>query len=150
MIEMVLHEVYEVQFSHHMNRTIVVVLKAQEQNRYVPICNDFNHAHSLVDHLRGEVPERSSEPKLQDEAIAEYLRINRSHGGSFNVFIRFREDDETKEWELGVHGITVALERNLPIYVDEDLLDELGVDEPTDFNQAIKSVQPLDRSKRED
>lgn len=150
MIEMVLHEVYVVQFSHHMSQAIVVVLKAQEQNRYLPICNDFNHAHSLVDHLRGEVQENSSKPKLEEDAVAEYLRIERSHGGPFNVFIRFREDDETKEWELGVHGITVALERNLPIYVDEDFLDELGVNEPTDFNQTIKSVQPLDRSKRDD
>ena len=157
MIEMILHEVYVLQYSHQAHQTLFVVLKAKELNRYLPMHFAFNYARKLVEQLRGESwGQAFCLPKgTEDEAYVECFEFKRC-GESFNIFMKFREgkmderDRGIQNEKTGAVGIAQALKYNLPIYMNQDLLDEFGVDEPTDFNQTLKSVELLDRSKRED
>lgn len=132
LIEMVVESVRV----HMLSSQHVVILKESEHNRYLPIWIGASEANAIAMRLQGMSAER---PLTHDLLVSVVGALNSSVSrivvthvieGTFHarVYLETAAGEETEVDSRTSDAIGVAVRTGSPIYVDERVLDEAGVE----------------------
>ena len=138
LIEMVVESVRV----HMLSSQHVVILKESERDRYLPIWIGPAEANAIAMRLQGLTAER---PLTHDLLVgilgtlsSSVSRVVVTHvvDGTFHarLYIETSSGDETEVDSRTSDAIAVAVRTGSPIYVDERVLDEAGVEPDRDEN----------------
>ncbi len=132
LIEMVVESVRV----HMLSSQHVVILKESERDRYLPIWIGQSEANAIAMRLQGLSAERPLTHDLLVSIVAAVgatiSRVVVTHviDGTFHarVYVETATGDETEVDSRTSDAIGVAVRSGSPIYVDERVLDEAGVE----------------------
>jgi bifunctional DNase/RNase len=132
LIEMVVESVRV----HMLSSQHVVILKESERDRYLPIWIGQSEANAIAMRLQGLSAERPLTHDLLVSVVAavgaSISRVVVTHviEGTFHarVYVETSGGDETEVDSRTSDAIGVAVRTGSPIYVDERVLDEAGVE----------------------
>ena len=132
LIEMVVESVRV----HMLSSQHVVILKESERDRYLPIWIGQSEANAIAMRLQGLSAERPLTHDLLVSVVAavgaSISRVVVTHviDGTFHarVYVETATGDETEVDSRTSDAIGVAVRSGSPIYVDERVLDEAGVE----------------------
>src|SRR5688572_9971307 len=132
LIEMVVESVRV----HMLSSQHVVILKESERDRYLPIWIGPSEANAIAMKLQGLSAERPLTHDLLVSAVAalgsSVSRVVVTHvtDGTFHarMYLETAAGDETEVDSRTSDAIGVAVRTGSPIYVDERVLDEAGVE----------------------
>ena len=132
LIEMVVESVRV----HMLSSQHVVILKESERDRYLPIWIGQSEANAIAMRLQGLSAERQLTHDLLVSSIAalgsSVSRVVVTHvtDGTFHarMYLETAAGDETEVDSRTSDAIGVAVRTGSPIYVDERVLDEAGVE----------------------
>ena len=132
LIEMVVESVRV----HMLSSQHVVILKESERDRYLPIWIGQSEANAIAMRLQGLSAERPLTHDLLVSIVAavgaSVSRVVVTHviDGTFHarVYVETASGDETEVDSRTSDAIGVAVRSGSPIYVDERVLDEAGVE----------------------
>jgi uncharacterized protein len=132
LIEMVVESVRV----HMLSSQHVVILKESERDRYLPIWIGQSEANAIAMRLQGLSAERPLTHDLLVSSIAalgsSVSRVVVTHvtDGTFHarMYLETAAGDETEVDSRTSDAIGVAVRTGSPIYVDERVLDEAGVE----------------------
>ena len=132
LIEMVVESVRV----HMLSSQHVVILKESERDRYLPIWIGQSEANAIAMRLQGLSAERPLTHDLLVSVVAavgaSISRVVVTHviEGTFHarVYVETPGGDETEVDSRTSDAIGVAVRTGSPIYVDERVLDEAGVE----------------------
>jgi bifunctional DNase/RNase len=121
---------------HMLSSQHVVILKESERDRYLPIWIGQSEANAIAMRLQGLSAERPLTHDLLVAAVsglgASVSRVVVTHvtEGTFHarVYLETSAGDETDVDSRTSDAIAVAVRTGSPIYVDERVLDEAGVE----------------------
>ena len=121
---------------HMLSSQHVVILKESERDRYLPIWIGQSEANAIAMRLQGLSAERPLTHDLLVSAIAalgsSVSRVVVTHvtEGTFHarMYLETSAGDETEVDSRTSDAIGVAVRTGSPIYVDERVLDEAGVE----------------------
>lgn len=144
MIEVKVHSVYSVRMSNQDESAFVIVLKVLEQESYLPIYTNHQITKLAATVLSGELPlwMRDEEKARGIREVLEHVRIGAAHS-SIRILNRMFEGGVWHDESGGSSSLLQALLYGIPIFVEEEVLDELGVPEPSMLSQNIKSSAPF-------
>ncbi len=132
LIEMVVESVRV----HMLSSQHVVILKESERDRYLPIWIGSSEANAIAMRLQGLSAERPLTHDLLvnvlDSLASKISRVVVTHvvEGTFHarVYLETASGDETEVDSRTSDAIAVAVRTGSPIYADERVLDEAGVE----------------------
>ena len=132
LIEMVVESVRV----HMLSSQHVVILKESERDRYLPIWIGQSEANAIAMRLQGLSAERPLTHDLLVSVVAaigaSISRVVVTHviEGTFHarVYVESSAGDETEVDSRTSDAIGIAVRTGSPIYVDERVLDEAGVE----------------------
>ncbi len=132
LIEMVVESVRV----HMLSSQHVVILKQSERDRYLPIWIGPSEANAIAMRLQGLSAERPLTHDLLVSVLAalgaSISRVVVTHviEGTFHarLYLENASGDESEVDSRTSDAIAVAVRTGLPIYVDERVLDEAGVE----------------------
>ena len=132
LIEMVVESVRV----HMLSSQHVVILKESERDRYLPIWIGQSEANAIAMRLQGLSAERPLTHDLLVSIVAAVgatiSRVVVTHviDGTFHarVYVETATGDETEVDSRTSDAIGIAVRSGSPIYVDERVLDEAGVE----------------------
>jgi hypothetical protein len=132
LIEMVVESVRV----HMLSSQHVVILKESERDRYLPIWIGSSEANAIAMRLQGLSAERPLTHDLLVSVLgslgASLSRVVVTHvvDGTFHarLYLENASGDETEVDSRTSDAIAVAVRTGSPIYVDERVLDEAGVE----------------------
>ncbi|MGH2445402.1 MAG: bifunctional nuclease family protein [Candidatus Limnocylindria bacterium] len=132
LIEMVVESVRV----HMLSSQHVVILKESERDRYLPIWIGTSEANAIAMRLQGLSAERPLTPDLlvsiMSALSATLSRVVVTHvtEGTFHarLYVETPSGEETEIDSRTSDAIAVAVRTGSPIYVDERVLDEAGVE----------------------
>src|SRR6187549_891856 len=135
---------------HMLSSQHVVILKQSERDRYLPIWIGPSEANAIAMRLQGLSAERPLTHDLLVSVLAglgaSISRVVVTHviDGTFHarLYLENASGDESEVDSRTSDAIAVAVRTGSPIYVDERVLDEAGV-EP----EAIVEGQPVDEER---
>jgi uncharacterized protein len=135
---------------HMLSSQHVVILKESERDRYLPIWIGPSEANAIAMRLQGISAER---PLTHDRMVAVVSALGSSISrvvvthvieGTFHarLYVETSSGDETEIDSRTSDAIAVAVRTGSPIYADERVLDEAGV-EP----DATEEGEPVDEER---
>ncbi len=132
LIEMVVESVRV----HMLSSQHVVILKESERDRYLPIWIGSSEANAIAMRLQGLSAERPLTHDLMVSVLgalgARITRVVVTHvtEGTFHarIYLENASGDESEVDSRTSDAIAVAVRLGSPIYVDERVLDEAGVE----------------------
>jgi len=135
---------------HMLSSQHVVILKESERDRYLPIWIGPSEANAIAMRLQGISAERPLTHDLMVSIVAalgsSISRVVVTHviEGTFHarLYVESASGDETEIDSRTSDAIAVAVRTGSPIYADERVLDEAGV-EP----EAIVEGEPVDEER---
>jgi RNA polymerase sigma-70 factor (ECF subfamily) len=111
----------------------VVVLKAQDHERYLPLFMHASDAHAIARPLRGMQPCRPLTHDLMTQIIerlghrVKSVGICAVHGGSYYATLRIAADGGEEQFDCRPSdGIALAIRLNVPIVIAPELLERWG------------------------
>jgi bifunctional DNase/RNase len=121
---------------HMLSSQHVVILKEQERDRYLPIWIGPSEANAIAMRLQGISAERPLTHDLMVSVVAALgstvSRVVVTHvvDGTFHarLYVESSSGDETEIDSRTSDAIAVAVRTGSPIYADERVLDEAGVE----------------------
>jgi bifunctional DNase/RNase len=138
----------------------VVVLKAKNVSKYLPILIGPTEADSIALKLQGQELPRPMTHDLMDSMIrdlgAKIIRVvvSEMKGEMFLAKVVLQKDDTTIESDSRPSdAIALAVRTGSPIYAEEDVLDQAGIDfdpetgEPTPANTQWPTVSVIEGPK---
>lgn len=128
-------------------QTAVVILKAKDGQRYLPIYIDENQAVSIYYAREGEIPKR---PLTHDlfvnvmknlDARLERVVITELRDGVYYANLVLQRDDQTLEIDSRPSdAIALALRTKAPIYAHRNLLEELPHEMPMTPKKSLQQM----------
>ncbi len=157
MIEANVYEVYtlEVVENEEDKTQTMVVLKARDQERYLPIWIDTHQGESIAAALRSVQTPRPMTFDLMAQLVerlggrVEAVHLNVLREQTFYAILRVAADSTAEEIDCRPSdALALALRVNAPIFIDPDVLVQAGEDEATPISKypeaQVKAVRPLE------
>ncbi len=145
------YEVYTAETSLRDEPDTVVVLKAQGQDRYLPIWITAVQGHNIVSRLRGQKLERPQTYELMAQLIEQlggkvesvHITINRDK--IYYATLRVLTNGVVKEVDCRPSdALALAVQVGAPVSATPELFDVGGVTKPTAFLPVIESIKPFE------
>lgn len=150
MIEVGVHGVYRPEGESPDDATIVI-LKAREQVRYLPICIGFAEGQSIFLNLQGIKPSRPLShdfmAQLVEQLGGRIEAVNITHQNTtFYATTKVVANNTVKEIDCRPSdALALAVRVEAPIFVAVDVLEQAGLDEAKGTNG--KPIQPFKLEK---
>jgi bifunctional DNase/RNase len=150
MIGVTVHEVYQQQKEHSTDT--VVVLKAKDRERYLPIWISFPQAVDIAQRLKGLTTERPTTYNLMAQLVerlggrVESVQISFLEGTIYHATLRLMVNDVLEEVDCRPSdALALAITLGASISVDAALLEKEGYDGATAFHHDSKgNIHPLE------
>jgi RNA polymerase sigma factor (sigma-70 family) len=149
MTEATIYDVYVVEQAQPEEPHAVVVLKAREQERYVPIWIGQPEAEGIAVKLRSLTYKRPLTYDLMTQllerlgASVEAVRLSALRDQTFFATLRVVGNGNTAELDCRPSdALALAVRTNAPIFIADDVLAQAGRDQPGD--KQAKGIKPLE------
>jgi bifunctional DNase/RNase len=148
-MEVAIHGVYQQEKVSSIDA--VVVLKAKDQERYLPIWINFPQAVDIAQHLQGLSIERPTTYNLMAQLVerlggrVEAVHIASLKGTTYYATLRLMTGEVLEEVDCRPSdALALAIAVGAPISIDTGLLDKEGCDGATSFhNDSMGALHPL-------
>lgn len=144
------HEVYRVELEGQDEPATVVMLKAQDEERYLPIYLATSQGQNIALQLRGEKKERPLTYAFMADVIGrlgghvESVHISANQKNIYYAVVRVRAGEQTHEIDCRPSdALALAVQMQAPVYVAPELFREQGSSQATELRQQVKSIEPL-------
>ncbi len=145
------YEVYTAETNLREEPDTVVVLKAQEQDRYLPIWTTVVQGSNIASRIRGRKPERPQTYELMAQIVEQlggkvvsvHITVNRDK--IYYATLRLLVNGAVQEIDCRPSdALALAVQVGVSISVAAELFDSGGFTEPTGFFPVIKSIKPFE------
>ncbi len=155
MIEATIYDVYYVTNPEHEQPQTMVVLKAQTEERYLPIWVGQPEAEGIAVKLRSLTPKRPLTYDLMTQLVErlngsiEAVQLSALREETFFATLRIVANGMTTELDCRPSdALALAIRTRTPIFIADDVLAQAGRDEPMAFfkpedNNQGKAIMPL-------
>lgn len=154
MTEATIYDVYLAQRADTEEAHTVVVLKAQAEDRYLPIWIGQAEAESIAAPLRSLTIKRPLPYDLMAQLVERLsgqinrVELNALRNQTFFAVLKVAAKGSNFDLDCRPSdALALAVRTNTPIFIADDLLVEAGTGAPTEFREyhapPIKSIQPL-------
>ena len=147
------HEVYRVQLESQDEQdepATVVMLKAQNEERYLPIYIAASQGQNIAFQLRGEKRERPPTYAFMADVIGrlgghvESVHIWANQNNVFYAIVRVRAGDQTHEIDCRPSdALTLAVQVQAPVYVAPELFRDQGTSQERELRHKVRSIEPF-------
>ena len=134
----------------------VVVLRETESRRYLPIWIGAFEADAIALALQGHEPQRPMTHDLLKTVFGElgatisYILINDIHDSTFYARVVVEQGSHTLEVDARPSdAIALAVRSDVPIYVEQHVLDQAGVPLDEEENAAEEEPAPSEEPEKE-
>lgn len=150
MVEVTVHEVYQQQ--NGSNAHTVVVLKARDKQRYLPIWIGFPEAVEIAQQLQGLVTDRPTTYHLMAQLVdrmgaqVHSIHIASLEGVVYHATLRLKASHGIEEVDCRPSdALALATATGAPISVEDKLLEAEGCDSATAFHRdSMGTLHPLE------